>query len=91
MEYLPPIANKYGKGAWKTEIKKKFSTDYILVSFLTEDGKHFDEKHTLDFNNTKARLITKSPRNKTSTEFKEKLQFYRSSIFWIEGIELFKI
>ncbi|MEX0315296.1 MAG: hypothetical protein AB3N18_14055 [Allomuricauda sp.] len=86
----PPIVHKYAKGTWSVEVKKKYSTDNILVLFSTDKEKDFDEKYTLDFNSSKARLIIKSPRDKTDREIKEKLQFYKSNIFWIETIDMFK-
>ncbi len=87
---IPPIVHKYGKGTWDIEVKKKFSTSTILVSFFTDKEKDFDDKFTLDFNGSKARLIMKSPRDKTNASVKERLQFYKSDIFWIETIEMFK-
>jgi len=79
----PPEVNKYGKGKW-TVVND-------LISFFSDKQKDIDEKNTLDFTNSKARFITKSPRDKTDQIIKTRLQFLKSEIFWMERIELFKI
>ncbi|MEE9362351.1 MAG: hypothetical protein V3U92_07120 [Cellulophaga sp.] len=79
---IPPEVNKYGKGKWKA--KKN------IVSFFTDKENDIDEKHTLDFNNSKARFISKSPRDKTDKIVKTSLQFFESKIFWIEKMKIFK-
>jgi hypothetical protein len=80
---IPPEVNKYGKGKWTIENK--------VISFFSDKQKDFDEKHTLDFTNTKARFITKSSRDKTDQIIKTRLQFLESEIFWMKRIEIFKI
>ncbi len=80
---IPSITHKYGKGNW--------SADGKIVSFFTDNEKAFDEKHTLDFSNSRARFITKPSRDKTDRIIKKRLQFFESEIFWIKGIEIFKI
>ena len=80
---IPPEKNKYGKGNWTIANN--------VVSFFADKQKDFDDKHTLDFTNTKARLIIKSPRNKTDQIIKTKLQFLASDIFWMKRIDLFKV
>ncbi|WP_297798508.1 hypothetical protein [uncultured Eudoraea sp.] len=80
---IPVITNKYGKGTW--------SMDGKVVSFFANEQGDFDEKHTLDFNNSRARFITKSPRDKTDRVIKTRLKFFESEIFWIEGLEIIKI
>ncbi|MDO5981775.1 hypothetical protein [Flavivirga spongiicola] len=80
---IPPEVNKYGKGKWSAENK--------IISFFSEKEKDFDEKYTLDFNNSKARFVTKSPRDKTDRIIKTKLKFFESEIFWMRSIDMFKI
>ena len=79
---IPPEKNFYAKGLW--------SSNKNLVSFSAENG-DFDEKFTLNFNNTKARFHTKSPRDKSIREIKTTLRFYESKIFWIKGMTLVKV
>ncbi len=80
---VPPEGNKYGKGNWVAQGN--------VVTFSSNKQKDFDEKYTLDFNNSKARFVTKHPRDKTDRMIKTKLQFFQSEIFWIETIDMFKI
>jgi hypothetical protein len=69
----PPEVNKYGKGKWTVEND--------LISFFSDKQKDIDKKNTLDFTNSKARFITKSPRDKTDQIIKTRLQFLKSEIF----------
>ena len=78
-----PKENKYGKGTWKVE---KNNTLY----FYTNNSTDLDDKHILDFTNSKARYYTKSPRDKTDKIVKNNLRFYDSEIFWVKGMKLFK-
>lgn len=78
---IPPERNKYAKGTWANDKK--------LVLFSTSPT-DFDEKYILDFKNSKARFITKHPRDKSDREIKTALQFYESEIFWVEGMQVFK-
>jgi hypothetical protein len=71
---IPPERNHYAKGTWEL--------DKNLITFAASES-DFDEKYTLDFNNTKARFITKSPRDTSGREIKTSIQFYESEIFWI--------
>lgn len=73
--------NLYAKGTWK--LKKN-------LIFFSADSNDFDDKHTLDFNNTRARFITKSPRNISDVEIKTSIQFYESNITWIKRNTLLK-
>ncbi|MWB92833.1 hypothetical protein GON26_00490 [Flavobacterium sp. GA093] len=82
-EGIPPDTHHYGKGTWK--IKDN------LVSFFSDKQKDIDEKHTMNFTNSVARFVTKSPRDKSDKIIKIKLQFLESDIFWIKPIGLFKI
>jgi len=80
---IPPEVNKYGKGKWTLENN--------VISFFSDKQKDIDNKNTLDFTNSKARFIIKSPRNKTDEIIKTRIQFLKSEIFWMEKIEIFKI
>lgn len=80
---IPPEVNKYGKGKWAIENN--------VISFFSDKQKDIDEKYTLDFTNSKARFITKSPKDKTDQIIKTRLQFLKSDIFWMARIEIFKI
>ncbi|WP_194419546.1 hypothetical protein [Muriicola marianensis] len=79
---IPEKTHTYGKGIWRM--------DGIVVSFSTDQKEDIDEKHTLDFTNSKARFITKSPRDKTDRTVKTRLQFFKSDIFWVEKLEILK-
>lgn len=80
---IPPEVNKYGKGKWSAKDN--------LITFSSDKKDDFDEKHTLDFNNTKARFVTKNPRDKTTKVVKTKLQFLASEIPWMQKIDFFKV
>lgn len=80
---IPPETNKYGKGKW--------TENNNVVSFFCEKSKDLDEKYTLDFSNSKARFITKSPRDKTDKIVKTRLRFLESGILWMKSIEVLKI
>jgi hypothetical protein len=78
----PPEQNKYGKGNWKSEKK--------VLSFFTNKEQDFDETHTIDLNNSKARFISKSPRDKSDRIIKTALKFYESEVFWVKGMDIYK-
>ena len=80
---IPNEKNIYGKGKWT--IKNN------LISFIADKEKDLDEKYTLNFNNSKARFIIKSERNKTNEIIKTRIKFLESDIFWMKGTEIFKI
>jgi hypothetical protein len=80
---IPNEVNKYGKGKWT--IKNN------IITFLSNKEKDFDEKYTLDFNNSKARFVTKSPRDKTDQIVKTRVVFLESEIFWMNRIEMLKM
>lgn len=77
-----PEENFYGKGTWKAEKN--------LVFFYTDKETELDETYTVDFTNSKARYITKSPRDKSNKVVKTALRFYESDLFYIKGLQLFK-
>ena len=68
-----------GKGTWKSEKN--------LVFFFADDS-HVDDEFNLNLNNSKARFITKSPRDKSDSVIKTALLFYESEI--IKGVKLIK-
>ena len=76
----PKDENLYAKGTW--------NCDKNLI-FFSAGSNDFDDKHTLDFNNTKARFISKSPRDKSDREIKTSILFYESE-FWMTGNRLVK-
>ena len=80
---IPPEVNKYGKGNWT--IKNN------VITFLADKQKDFDKKYNLDFTNTKARFVTKSPRDKSEKIIKTQLKFLESGIFWMKRIDIDKI
>ena len=79
----PTEVHKYGKGTWTAENN--------VVSFFSDKAKDLDGKHSLDFADSNARFIIKSPRDKTDKIVKTRLQFLKSEIFWMERIALFKV
>ena len=78
-----PKENIYGQGKWTVEKNN-------LIYFYTSSENDLDETHTLNFTDTKARIIKKSPRNLSKKDIKEAILFYNSEIFWVEGWKLFK-
>lgn len=84
IEYgIPQETQLHGKGNW--------SLKGTIVSFDTDDKVQMDDKHTLDFSNTKARFITKPLRDKTDRIIKTRIRFFESETFWIKGIDMFKL
>lgn len=80
---IPPEVDKYGKGNWT--IKNN------VISFFSDKQKDIDEKYSLNFSNTKARFVTKSPRDKSDKIIKTQLRFLDSEIFWMKRIDIDKI
>lgn len=78
---IPPERNTYGKGNW--------TLDKNIISFNVEEY-DIDEKHTINFNNSQARFITKSPRDKSDRVTPTSLKFFKSDIFWIPKRNLIK-
>ncbi|MCR4030450.1 MULTISPECIES: copper resistance protein NlpE [Flavobacterium] len=79
----PPEVNKYGKGKWTTKDN--------VVTFSADKKEDLDEKYTLDFTNSAARFVTKNPRDKSDKIVQTRLRFLASEIFWMKGIDIFKI
>lgn len=69
----------YGKGTWKVENK--------IIQF-SSDKTDLDEKYTLNFKGTTARIIKKSPRDMSDKVVPTSLQFYKSEIFWMANLKL---
>ena len=80
---IPPVINEYGKGNWTIMNN--------IISFFSDNQKDFDEKYTLDFTNTKARFVTKSPRDTSDKAIKTQLRFLDSEILWMRRIDIDKI
>ncbi|TDO72999.1 NlpE-like protein [Flavobacterium chryseum] len=80
---IPNEVNQYGKGKWSAKDN--------MITFTSDKKEDFDEKYTLDFNNSKARFITKNPRDKTDKVVKTKLLFLESGIFWMQRVDIFKV
>ena len=78
---LPPERNFYAKGSWKLDKK------VISLSANTTD---LDAKYNLNFNGTKARFSSRSPRDKSNRIIKTYLIFFESEVFWVKGMKLFK-
>jgi len=72
--------NYYGKGTWILEGRS--------VILLSKDTDNLDGKYTKNLNNSKARYITKSPRDTSDKVVKTALRFYES--VELKGLELFK-
>jgi hypothetical protein len=80
--YIDNGTNEYyknGKGTWRVENK--------IIKFTTE-ATDLDEKHTLNFSGSTARLIKKSPRDTSDKVVPTALQFYKSEIPWIANLKL---
>ncbi|MEO7282461.1 MAG: hypothetical protein ACOH2D_14545 [Gelidibacter sp.] len=74
--------SSYAKGTWTLAEK--------VVSFSTS-ASDFDEKFTLDFDTSKARFISKHPRDKSDKVVETALRFYESQIDWIHSLYILKI
>nr|WP_294788021.1 copper resistance protein NlpE N-terminal domain-containing protein [uncultured Flavobacterium sp.] len=79
----PQEANKYGKGKWSAKDN--------IITFSADKKEDLNEKYTLDFNNSAARFVTKNPRDKSDKVVQTKLKFLQSGIFWMKGLDVFKI
>ena len=78
---IPKERNKFGKGTWTSKDK---------LIFLHTGVNDIDKSHELDFNNSKARFDTKSPRDKSNRDIKTTIRFYESDIFWMKGRTMIK-
>jgi len=72
---LPPERNFYAKGSWKLDKK--------IISFSTNIN-DLNDKYTLNFNKTKARFNTRSPRDRSNRDIKTCLFFYDSEFFRVK-------
>lgn len=79
---VPPEKNIFGKGEWTIENN--------LISFVSDKKNDIDEKYTLNFSDSKARFITKSPRDKSDRIIETKLQFLTSEIPWMSRLKILK-
>ena len=80
---FPPEVHNYGKGKWTAKDN--------VISFSSNKQEDFDAKYTLDFNKSRARFVTKNPRDKSNRIIKTKLAFVESEILWIQRLDVFKI
>lgn len=78
---IPKETLSYGKGSW-TKDKK-------VITFSTK-ASDLDKKYTLDFNNSKARFNTKSPRGKSNRVIADFIVFYETDVFIAQRLKLFK-
>lgn len=69
---LNPISHIYGKGSWSSQDK--------YIYFTSDPEKDIDQKHTLNFTNTKGRWDAKNSR----------LILYGSDIFWLKRFVITK-
>ena len=69
----------YGKGTWMVENK--------IIKF-TSNASDIDEKYTMNFTGSTARLLKKSPRDTSDKIVPTALQFYKSDISWIANLKL---
>jgi len=79
---IPEEVHQYGRGTWIFQDKK--------VLFFSDREKDLNEEFTLDFGNSRAHFLSKSPRSLSDRPFQTRLKFFESGIFWIEGIEMLK-
>jgi hypothetical protein len=80
---IPQQVHTYGKGTWTLEKN--------VVVFASDKQKDLDEKHILDFTATKARFVTKSPRDQSDKIVKTQLRFLESEIPWMNRVDLLKV
>lgn len=78
---IPNETHNYGKGTW-TKHKK-------VITFSAE-ASDLDSKYTLNFNNSKARFNTKSPRDKTNRVIADFIVFYDTEVDIAKRLKLFK-
>ena len=78
---IPTEVNKYEK--WKWTAKDN------VITFSSNKQEDFDKKkYTLDFNKSKARFITKNPRDKSDRIVKTRLTFTESKIPWMQRLDI---
>jgi len=78
---MPKEETKYGKGTWMSNKR---------LIFLKVEVSDIDATHVLNFNNSKLRYDTKSPRDKSNRDIKTSVRFYESEISWMKGRTLIK-
>ncbi|PKP18078.1 MAG: hypothetical protein CVU07_02715 [Bacteroidetes bacterium HGW-Bacteroidetes-23] len=71
----------YSKGTWTVSNK--------VIHFTTENI-DLEDKKSLNFSGTTARVFKKSPRDKSDVIKPTFLQFYKSKIPWIENLKISK-
>jgi hypothetical protein len=78
---IPKETYTYAKGKW--------TQDKNIITFSTEAA-DIDEKHTLDFNNSKALFHSKSHRDTSDRIVKTFIQFYDTKVKIMKGLRMFK-
>ncbi len=78
---IPPEENEYAKGTWEADKK---------LIYFSVDSSDLDDEYILNFNNSKARFKSKSPRDKSNRVVETSIRFYESEIPWLKGKELLK-
>lgn len=71
----------HSKGTWTVSNK---------VIHFTSENSALEDKKSLNFSGTTARVFKKSPRNKSAEVKPTFLQFYKSKVFWIENLKILK-
>lgn len=79
---IPQIVDLYGRGTWIANGKQ--------ITLKTDKSQDLNDTYTLDLDGSKARFISKHPRDKTDRIVTTRLQFYDSTIFWVKTKTLFK-
>lgn len=78
---IPKETQSYGKGTW--------TKDKNIISFFTGTA-DISDKYTYNFNETKARFDTKSPRDKTDRIIETSIRFFESELRILKGLTLIK-
>ena len=79
---IPQIVDLYGRGTWTAKGK--------LITLKTDKTQDLNHTFSLDLDGSKARFVSKHPRDTSDRIVKTRLQFYDSDIFWVKTKALFK-
>lgn len=78
---IPQEVHTYGRGTW--------SQDKKVISFFVE-ASDISSIHSLNFNNSKARYTSKSPRDKSNRVIETSIRFYKTDVAIAKGLILIK-
>lgn len=78
-----------GKNEYHHYSKGKWTVTNKIIHFTTENI-DLEDKKSLNFIGTTARVFKKSPRDTSDVIKPTFLQFYKSKIFWIENLKILK-